>query len=180
MCIRDRAESGDKSFTLTWNACGNVTGNEVEITYDGKKQNIRVAGNELQVKNFMNNKLVNNQVYHVKVRSVNGTWASPYTEPGIDAIPKATKKPDPPDNIKATGEYRKIRLTWKNMPDTDSYNIFYKEKGAASYQKIEGVQSSEYMITELKDKTTYEAVSYTHLDVYKRQDKGYKDEADNL
>lgn len=48
----------------------------------------------------MNNKLVNNQVYHVKVRSVNGTWASPYTEPGIDAIPKATKKPDPPDNIK--------------------------------------------------------------------------------
>ena len=42
------------------------------------------------------------------------------------------------------------------MPDTDSYNIFYKEKGAASYQKIEGVQSSEYTITELKDKTTYE------------------------
>ena len=38
------------------------------------------------------------------------------------------------------------------MPDTDSYNIFYKEKGAASYQKIEGVQSSEYTITELKDK----------------------------
>ncbi|RFT78814.1 hypothetical protein DX903_12685, partial [Adlercreutzia equolifaciens] len=59
-----QAESGDKSFTLTWNACVNVTGYEVEITYDGKTQNIREAGNELQVKNFMNNKLVNNQVYH--------------------------------------------------------------------------------------------------------------------
>lgn len=38
----------------------------------------------------MNNKLVNNQVYHVKVRSVNGTWTSKDSGE-IEAIPKATK-----------------------------------------------------------------------------------------
>ena len=153
------ARAGNKQFTLTWDPCVNVTGYEVQITSDaageGKSENVLVKGNTVQITSFLKEKLVNGTIYTAKVQSVNGAWKSGYCNP-VEVIPKADKKPDAPDNLKLTGAYKAIDASWKNMEDTDSYNLYYREKGADAFSKIEAVSSNKYTITGLKDKTGYE------------------------
>lgn len=145
----------NKGFQVSWDPGRNVTGYEVEISRDGVSERKRAASNGLQVKSFQNDKLQNGVVYKVKVRSVNGTWTSPWSDE-TDAVPVVTKKPDAPDNLKASVGASRISLSWKLMEDTDSYNIYYRENGKTSYAKIAGVKENRYVIYGLKELTTYE------------------------
>ncbi len=74
----------------------NVTGYEVEISYGGMTETVRAASNRLEVKSFNREKLVNEQSYEVRVRSVNGTWFSPYSDKVL-AVPQIADRPDPPE-----------------------------------------------------------------------------------
>lgn len=151
------AKGADKAFTLTWEAQRNVTGYEVEIQYNGKSEVVRASTNNLEVKSFQNDKLKNNESYQVRVRSVNGNWASPFSDPPVLAVPVVTKKPSPPDNVRATGGYRCIRMSWKDMEDTDSYNVFYRKAGDASFVRAgERIEQNRFEITGLEDETRYE------------------------
>ncbi len=146
---------GNKSFRVTWNKQVNVTGYEVEISHNGQTETRRVASNQLEVKSFMGGRLKNGDVYEVRVQSVNGTWTSGYSG-SVSASPVISGKPDAPDNLKAVGGYCRIKLTWKNMEDTDSYNIYYKAEGESTYSKITGVDQNRHTISSLKDETRYE------------------------
>ncbi len=147
--------AADKSFFLTWNAEANITGYEVEISYGGDSEIVRAASNSLEVKSFKEDKLKNGEAYQVRVRSVNGTWVSPWSG-AVSATPVVSKQPDAPDNLKATGGYRCVRMSWKNMEDTDTYNVFYKKSGDSSFEKITGVAKNQYEINGLEDQTLYE------------------------
>lgn len=149
------ANCSNKSFTLTWDACRNVTGYEVLIAYEGEQEVRAVRGNSLTVTSFNQGKLVNNQSYEVQVQSVNGSWRSGYCE-AIAAVPKTDKKPDAPDNLKVTGQFKAISASWKNMEDTDSYNLYYRETGTENFQKIEGIITSSYTLSNLKNHTKYD------------------------
>ncbi len=149
------ADCKNKSFTLTWDACRNVTGYEVMIAHEGNQEVRSVRGNSLIVSSFHQEKLVNNDNYEVKVQSVNGSWRSGYSEP-VTAVPKTDKKPDAPDNLKVTGQFKAISASWKNMEDTDSYNLYYRELETADYKKIEGITTTGYTISNLKNRTEYE------------------------
>jgi len=149
------AAGGNKSFSLSWDPQINITGYEVEISHDGQAETVRAASNRLEVKSFQKEKLVNGEPYGVRVRSVNGTWSSPYSEM-VQAVPVVTERPDPPDNLKAVGGVRCIRLSWKAMEDTDTYNVYYKEAGAGSFTKIPDIAQNQYVISGLKELTTYE------------------------
>lgn len=150
-----KAQGADKSFTLTWDNSKNVTGYEVEITHDGETETVRTAGNTLKVSTFAGKELVNKEIYSVRVQAVNGAWRSGFTS-AVEAVPKLAGRPDAPDYLKATGAYRKLKLTWKDMDDTDSYCVYYRVKGDAEYTKISGIEGSTYEITGLADKTVYE------------------------
>ncbi len=151
------AKGGDKSFALTWDAQRNITGYEVEIRYDGKVESVRASSNNLEVKSFQGGKLKNNEIYQVRVRSVNGNWSSPWSDPPVLAVPVVTRKPSPPDNVRATGGYRCVRMSWKDMEDTDSYNVFYRKAGDASFIKAaERIGQNRFEITGLEDETRYE------------------------
>lgn len=150
-----KAQAGNKRFSLTWDACVNITGYEIRIEDENKKQEIVASkGSSLSVGSFGKDKLVNGKEYKVQVRSVNGAWRSGYCEP-VTVIPKADKVPDAPDNLKLTGGYRTINASWKKMEDTDSYNLFYREEGAEEYTKVEGITANSYTISDLKDRTAY-------------------------
>jgi hypothetical protein len=150
------SEVGNKKFTVTWNACVNVTGYEVLIEDEnGEQEVIATKGNMLNVSSFKQDKLVNGKEYKVRVQSVNGAWRSGYCSP-IGVVPKVDKVPDAPDGLKAEGKYRAIDASWKMMEDTDSYNLYYRESGTKEYTKIEGITASKHTITDLKDKTSYE------------------------
>lgn len=130
-----KVQTGNKTFTATWDACVNVTGYEVMISCDGKDEVRTVRGNMLVVSSFNGDKLVNKKEYEVKVQSVNGTWRSGYGQ-SAKAVPAADKKPDAPDNLKTTGQYRAVTAAWKNMEDTDFYNLYYKKSSESSYLRF--------------------------------------------
>ncbi len=151
------AEAGSKMFTLTWKECVNITGYEVEIEDEnGVKDIVPAKGNLLTVQSFKQEKLVNGKTYKVRVQSSNGDWRSGYSEV-IEVIPKADKAPDAPDQLSAQGKYRAIDFSWKKMEDTDYYNLYFREKGTAEYTKVESITSNSYTVSDLKDKTEYEA-----------------------
>nr|WP_317282081.1 fibronectin type III domain-containing protein [uncultured Sellimonas sp.] len=145
---------GDKEFTVSWKKAKNVTGYEVKIEADGKTEIQKTSQTSLTVKSFKNEKLINNKEYKVQVQSVNGDWRSGYCNP-VTAVPKPSKKPAAPDNLKVTGKYKSLELSWKKMEDTDSYNIYYREDGAEQYEKIEQIKENQYKIENLKDNVKY-------------------------
>lgn len=148
-------ETGSEEFTLTWDACKNVTGYEVLIEHNGEQDTYTVKNNSLKVTSFNEKKLVNKEQYTAKVQSVNGTWKSGYSE-SVTAVPKADKKPDAPENVKAVGKYKSVEVSWKNMKNTEFYNLFYREKGQEEYTKIENIKTNSYTISELKENVKYE------------------------
>ncbi len=149
-----KAVPGNKSFTISWNPTRNVTGYEVFITSGGKTDYKKTAATQLTIAQFAKDKLVNGTEYTVKVRSTNGEWKSAYsTEEKV--VPKASSKPPAPDNLSVKGGYRSIDVRWKKAEDADSYNVYWKEDGAASFQKIAGIEGLYYQINDLKDNTKY-------------------------
>ena len=65
-----RPEPENKAFTLGWDKEPNVTGYEVEIEHKGETQQVRTAVNSIRVQAFGKKKLVNGEVYKVRVQSV--------------------------------------------------------------------------------------------------------------
>lgn len=148
------AQAGSKGFVLNWDACKNVTGYEVKIELDGVTEVKKVAGNSIKVSVFNGKELKNETTYSVSVQSVNGSWRSGYCAP-IEVTPKATSKPGRPDGLTAKGDYCAVILSWKRAEDAATYNIYYKEAGESSFNKIEGVATTSYTITGLKELTEY-------------------------
>ena len=132
-----------------------MTGYEVLIEHNGEQDTYTVKNNSLKVTSFNEKKLVNKEQYTAKVQSVNGTWKSGYSE-SVTAVPKADKKPDAPENVKAVGKYKSVEVSWKNMKNTEFYNLFYREKGQEEYTKIENITTNSYTISELKENVKYE------------------------
>ena len=155
------AIAGSKQFSLSWDRCVNVTAYEVLIRQADWKEGdwqdiIPVTNNALVVTSFGGKELVNNQDYEVMVQSVNGTWRSGYSEKLV-VTPKPAGRPDKPDNVTAVGKYRSITVSWKQMKDTQYYNLYYKKSGDSEYIKIEKINGNSYTITSLEDLTEYTA-----------------------
>ena len=150
--------SGSKKFSVSWSSEENVTSYELSIaTEDGVEEIKRTTSTSLVITSFGGKKIVNGTKYTLKVQSVNGDWRSGWSKP-VTAEPTATEKPDAPEGLKLTGMYRGLSASWKNMEDTDSYNLFYREKtdGNDPYTKIGNITSSSYQVTGLKDDVEYQ------------------------
>lgn len=159
-----QAVAGNKEFSVSWQAVPNITGYEVSITSNGKEEKVKTITNHLKVTSFSNNKIKNGTEFVVKVQSLNGDWKSGFSE-AITVIPITNKVPDAPENITITGVYRALNLSWKQMEDTDSYTIYYREKGQQIYQKTEEITSNRYTLSNLKDKTEYEIYLVGHNEI---------------
>lgn len=150
------ATAGSEQFTLTWDPCVNVTGYKVLIQQDSHEEVIQVASNSLTVTSFNGSDVKNYTTYKVSVQSVNGSWNSGYCAP-VDVTPKPTGPPDKPDNVTAVGKYQSIIVKWKDMDDTQTYNLYYKlRESEDAYTKIEGITANTYTLTELGMLEEYE------------------------
>jgi len=148
------ATVGSQLINLSWDQCKNITGYEIRIRQGDMEETILTPKNSADVMSFGGKELVNYQEYHVSVQSVNGSWRSGYGDE-VTAVPKPSGKPDKPDNVSAVGKYQSIVVSWKKMDDTLSYNLFYKESSAETYEKIEGLIENGYTLEGLKDLTEY-------------------------
>ena len=134
------AAAGSEKFTLKWTPCVNVTGYEVKIEQGGNVETFISISNSVNVTSFNGKDIKNYTTYKVSVQSINGTWKSGYCD-SVEVTPLPTKRPDKPDNVRASGCYRGINVSWKNMDDTLSYNVFYKVRNSDDeYTKISGIR----------------------------------------
>ncbi len=149
-----RAVAGSEKIELSWNPCVNITGYEVLVEQGELKETMLVTGNSVVLSSFGGKSLKNYTEYTVSVQSVNGTWRSGYCG-AVSATPKPTKRPDKPDNVSAVGNYQSITVSWKQMKDTLTYNLYYRQSASGSYQVIRGLTTTSYTITGLRDLTEY-------------------------
>ena len=148
------ASAGSKSIRLTWEPCVNITGYEVLVSQGDRQETVLTVKNTLVLTSFGGKELVNYEEYRIRVQSVNGAWRSGYGDE-VSAVPKPSGKPDKPDNVAAAGKYQSIVVTWKQMKDTLSYNLYYKRSGGEEYQRIEGITENGYTLNGLEDLTEY-------------------------
>ncbi len=164
---------GDKTLDVSWTPQNNITGYEVFVTGPVKgdvtqTQIVRVSNAQHIITSINDENLIYNGKYTVKVRSVNGDWSSPWSEPKV-AMVKAQKKPAAPDNVKAVGGFRSISLTWKDMEDSIGYMVYYKKADEADTEfrpVVEGftetedgagrIENNSYVIMSLEAGVEYE------------------------
>lgn len=151
------AVAGSKQFSVSWKPETNVTGYELSISANGREEVKRTTGTSLSVTQFNEQKIKNGTVFTLKVRSTNGAWRSDWSG-SVQVTPKAEKVPDAPEGISLSGAYRGFKASWKNMEDTDSYNLFYREKGdeGGDFTKVPDLTKTSCSVDGLKDDTEYQ------------------------
>ncbi len=153
-------EDEDKALTFSWDAQTNVTGYEISISGPGLSVQRSVTQEEGTSYTFQsdsfNGRLKAFAAYELRVRSVNGSWRSEWCEP-VSYIIKCTKKPPTPEYLNAAGGVLSITVTWRDLYDTQSWNLYYRQKGTeGAYTEVEGLTSPSYTLTGLTARTEYE------------------------
>ena len=132
-------DAANEALTVSWSRETNVTGYEVSISGPVKDQEnveeqiVRVADTTHRIASINGKKLKNYGEYTIKVRSVNGDWTSPWSDP-VTGIPAPQSLPAPPDNVTAEGGHATITVKWKAMDDANGYMVYYRKKGEGQFQ----------------------------------------------
>ena len=146
---------GSEQFTVNWKKSINVTGYEVAITSDGTTEVVYSAANSITINKFKGKDIKNGTTFKVKVQSVNGDWKSGYSAE-VAVIPEANKAPDAPENVRIDPGYKFLKISWKDMDDTDTYTLYYKQDSETEYKSVAGINTNSYMLTELADGVKYQ------------------------
>ncbi len=146
---------GSEQFTVNWKKAVNITGYEVAVTSQGITEVVYSAANSITINKFNGKDIKNGTTFKVKVQSVNGDWKSGYSGE-VEVTPEANKEPDAPENVRITPGYKFLKISWKAMDDTDTYNLYYKQDGETEYQVVKGITTNSYMLTELADGVKYQ------------------------
>ena len=149
------------AFDITWDNQTNVDGYEVSVSSNGSEAKINTKTNKASVIDLAGADLSTYVPYTVKVRSVSGDWKSPYSEPYV-VILKPNGVPPVPEGINATGLTESIKVTWKNMRDTQKYSLFYRQQGADNYIEVPDLTTNSYLIPNLVPEATYEIYIVGH------------------
>ena len=146
---------GNKQFQLTWDRQKNVTAYEVEVSCEGITEYKKVTSNSTLIAQFNKDKMVNGKEYTVRVQSLNGEWKSGFSD-SISVVPKPNSVPKAPDGVTVVGGYQSLDVRWKELEDTDSYNVFYKKESESEFKKVTGITACYYQITGLESDTKYQ------------------------
>lgn len=155
------AQAGHQQIDLTWEKQVNVTGYEIEIQEKGKPATVELqssANTSYSIRTFKKGKkgkLENGKVYQIRIRSVNGEWKSAYSD-AIEVSPQVGKSPEKPEGVSIQSGVGQLMVSWKDMDDTDYYTLYYREVGAAKYNKVEQISTNSYLLKNLKNLTSYE------------------------
>ncbi len=153
--VLEQLSAGENpSFQATWEPQINVTGYEVQISSNGKEAVYTTNTNSITISS-LEGKLATYKPYTIRVRSTNGTWKSPYSESAQITL-KPSSAPPAPEYVTAVGQAESIKVSWREMRDTQYYSLFYREKGTETYSEIKNITAVSYVIANLKPTVTYE------------------------
>lgn len=127
------ATPASKSISLTWEAQRNITGYEVEVSYNGASTVTATVVNSATISSIGGKELVNYRTYTLRVRSTNGEWRSPWSA-AIECTPKATSKPMAPAAPRVTGNYNSLSVSWAQALDAETHSVYYKKASDSEYK----------------------------------------------
>ncbi len=151
-----KATVGSEKVTITYNRLSNITGYEIllkTLTDSGetdKEETLQTTYETYEIED-----LKNYEKYQVLVRGVNGEWKGGYSSP-VDFSPIPTRKPPKPDMVKVSETFSGLDLSWKDMDDTLTYNIYYRIAGTTTLEEIREVNGTSYQLRNLEPSTKYE------------------------
>lgn len=148
------ASRAARQFSVSWKAEHQRDG--LRALHQRERQEEVSAPRHCFVTQFDEQKIKNGTVFTLKVRSTNGLAQRP--SGSVQVTPKAEKVPDAPEGISLSGAYRGFKASWKNMEDTDSYNLFYREKAdeGGDFTKVPDLTKTSCSVDGLKDDTEYQ------------------------
>ena len=151
-----KATLGSEQVTLTWNGIPNVTG--YEVLFETLDTNGNVTKNEIlqtTYTTYIVEDLKNYKDYRASVRGVNGDWKGNYSQ-AIAFQPVATRRPPAPDMVNVVPTFAGLDISWKDMKDTLSYNIYYKAENEKEYTVLREQKGTSYKLRNLEPSTKYE------------------------
>lgn len=146
-------DSVSEKLTISFDNVPNVTGYEIKVIGPNIK-----SGTTFQTtyNTFTVEDLKNYAEYRILVQAVYQEWRSGWSEE-IVASPKATSLPPSPDMVTATATFAGIDLSWNDMEDTRTYNLYYREVGASTWEEIRNIEEHHYSLRGLLPSCEYEA-----------------------
>lgn len=143
------------SFSVSWRKEVNVTGYEVSVVEPGGQETVLETTATALTVSSLSGKLTTSTPYAVRVRAVNGTWKSPYSDAKtITLAPESV--PPAPESVSVEGQIEALRVSWKEMRDTSSYSVYYRAQGESQYQLLSGITENSCTLKNLAADTTYE------------------------
>lgn len=152
------ATPADKKFSLVWDQENNIEGYQVEVSNATSKGTFSAPRTkpQLSVENLGGKKLKNFTEYTVRIRSVQGDWYSPWSNP-VKVTPSTNKKPAAPDSISVTGNFTDMVVSWKAAEDATSHVLYWKEKDATDWNGPTEIEvGTKYTVSGLKAGQSYE------------------------
>ncbi len=150
-----KATTKSEGMTVTYNRMANITGYEIIVKTMKGDQVTQNTIYQTTYETFEIGGLKNYTEYRVCVQAVNQEWRSACSDE-ISVIPLPTRKPPKVDMVTLAEVYAGFNIGWKDMDDTKTYNIYYREKGTKEFTKIENISGNKYQLRDLKANTTYE------------------------
>ncbi len=148
-----KVESSNKKIDISWAAAENATGYQVQISLGEESQLLSASGTSLSIRKFGDADLENGTEYSLRVRTVNGTRTSAWSDTLV-ATPEFKEPPEAPDAPALTPGYSEVTVGWKAMDNADSYTVYYKAASDETYSKKD-VESTSTVVTGLKRNTEY-------------------------
>lgn len=144
-----------ESMIVTYDNMRNVTGYEILVEEMSNGSAVKQTVYQTTYNEFRISGLTNYTEYSVRVQSVNKEWKSGYGN-NVVVTPLPTRKPPAPDMVVVTPVYAGFNISWKNMKDTRTYNLYYREALQDEYSVIREIDSNSYQLRDLKVGVTYE------------------------
>ncbi len=146
------AKEGHEEITLSWREVPNVTG--YKVYYGESQDNLNKV--EITDKTTITiSNLENLTTYYFQISATSENWEGQKSDI-ISATPQPATKPLKPDFVKATGEDRTIRVTWKAAENATEYDVYIKKEGEDEFKKaVENTKATEATITGLENDKEY-------------------------
>lgn len=146
-----KVQAGDKSVTLKWDSLSNVTGYLVkygtssgnyEAEYPATSNSCTIEG------------LENDTLYYFVVYGKNGDWfGSPSAE--VSCMPFSKEPPGIIGGVNIKPMDEALQISWGADKYATSYNLYYKEADADTYNEITDIPTASYYLAGLTNDIEY-------------------------
>jgi len=142
---------GTKSLTVEWEGEPNVTKYEVNVSGNGLNKTASVSATSYT---FLDCPIRSFLTYKIKVRSVNGSWKSDWSNV-YEHTATCNRVPSAPQGLSAVEGVMCLNVSWNDTYDAEWYTLYYKKEADSEYTAVKDIKNRSYTLTNLDGGVNY-------------------------